>query len=257
MPEPFRDALRERMPLAYATGAIAALMTVVWLLMTLGGAFSDPSGLIGWGASFGPLTTNGEWWRLGASVLVHAGFFHFVVNLIGFVQPAIVVERMVGHAAFAVVFLAAGLFAGLESLSAMPMAVVAGADGAIFGIYGLFAAAVVWNIRRPAPEELLQLGDLRSSSVDDGCGGSGRDAGAAAAADDPGGADTSRAWHGHLRALSRRQRSPDVGALGPGRRFRGRARAGAALERAQGVARCRRERSPPSRSSSSSDRRQC
>jgi hypothetical protein len=166
MPEPFRDALRTRTPLAYATGAVAAMMTVVWLFMTLGGGFSDPSGLIGWGASFGPLTTNGEWWRLGASVLVHAGFVHFVINMIGFVPLGIVVERMVGHVAFAVVFLAAGLFAGLESLSAMPMAVVAGADGAIFGIYGLFAAALVWNIRRPPPEELLQLGDLRPSIVE-------------------------------------------------------------------------------------------
>ncbi len=170
MPEPFRDALRARTPLAYATGAIAAVMTVVWLFMTLGGAFSDPSGLIGWGASFGPLTTNGEWWRLGASVLVHAGFVHFVINMIGFGPLGIVVERMVGHVAFAVVFLAAGLFAGLESLSAMPMAVVAGADGAIFGIYGLFAAALLWNIRRPPPEELLQLGDLRSSILETDAG---------------------------------------------------------------------------------------
>ena len=170
MPEPFRDALRARTPLAYATGAIAAVMTIVWLFMTLGGAFSDPSGLIGWGASFGPLTTNGEWWRLGASVLVHAGFVHFVINMIGFGPLGIVVERMVGPVAFAVVFLAAGLFAGLESLSAMPMAVVAGADGAIFGIYGLFAAAVVWNIRRPPPEELLQLGDLRSSILETDAG---------------------------------------------------------------------------------------
>jgi hypothetical protein len=46
------------------------------------------------------------------------------------------------------------------------MAIVAGADGAIFGIYGLFAAALMWNIRRPAPGELLQLGDLRPAAVD-------------------------------------------------------------------------------------------
>lgn len=165
VPEPFRDALRARTPWAYATAAVIGVMTLAWILMTLGGGFADPS-LVGWGASFGPVTTNGGWLRLATSLFLHLGFIHFVVNVIGLAQVGIVVERMLGHAAFAVVFCAAGLLASIDSLAAKPMAVVAGADGAIFGIYGLFAAALVWNARRPAPEELLQLGDLRATAAD-------------------------------------------------------------------------------------------
>lgn len=169
VPEPFRDALRARTPWAYATAAVIGLMTLAWMLMTLGGGFADAS-LIGWGASFGPVTTNGGWLRLATSLFLHLGFVHFVVNVISLAQVGIVVERMLGHAAFAVVFCAAGLLASIDSLAAKPMAVVAGADGAIFGIYGLFAAALVWNARRPAPEELLQLGDLRATAVQGGEG---------------------------------------------------------------------------------------
>lgn len=165
VPEPFRDALRARTPWAYATTAVIGVMTLAWMLMTLGGGFADPS-LIGWGASFGPVTTNGGWLRLATSLFLHLGFIHFVVNVIGLAQVGIVVERMLGHAAFAVVFCAAGLLASIDSLAAKPMAIVAGADGAIFGIYGLFAASLVWNARRPAPDELLQLGDLRAAAAD-------------------------------------------------------------------------------------------
>jgi rhomboid protease GluP len=108
-------------------------------------ALEDPDTLIVWGASFGPRTTNGEWWRLAAMLGVHAGLLHLVVNTAALVQAGLLVERLVGTAAFATVYLAAGLAAGLVDLAVSPVGVSAGASGAIAGIYGLLIATWGWS----------------------------------------------------------------------------------------------------------------
>jgi Rhomboid family len=152
-PEPFRDALRARTPLALVTGAIAFLIVTIYLLMTLGDAGpGDPRTLLAWGANFGPLTTHGEWWRLGTAIFVHGSFLHMIVNVAALAQTGIIVERMLGHAAFAVIFVAAGVLAGLETLSAYPTAVGSGASGAVFGIYGLLIGSLVWTLRQGSPD---------------------------------------------------------------------------------------------------------
>ena len=130
--EPFRQALSQRTPWPIVTPAIIALSVLVFLGMLMGrGAMSDPETIVAWGGNFGPRTTNGEWWRLATSLFVHAGFIHLVVNLAGLVQVGITLERLLGHLTVLTVFLAAGLFASLESLSAHPIGVSYGASGAM------------------------------------------------------------------------------------------------------------------------------
>jgi membrane associated rhomboid family serine protease len=144
--EPFREALRQRTAWPIVTPALAALIVLVFVSMALGsGSFGDPKTLIAWGGNFGPRTTNGEWWRLAAAVFVHGGFLHMLVNVAGLVQVGITLERMLGHLAVAAVFLSAGMFASLESLSAHPIEVSIGASGAIFGVYGLMIATLLWG----------------------------------------------------------------------------------------------------------------
>jgi membrane associated rhomboid family serine protease len=66
----FRDALRARTPYIVIAPAIAAISVAVFVCMLFGAsAIGDRDTLIGWGASFGPRTTNGEWWRLVTSTL--------------------------------------------------------------------------------------------------------------------------------------------------------------------------------------------
>ena len=98
-----------------------------------------------WGASFGPRTTNGEWWRLVASMFVHTGTFQLLVNGAALVQLGLILERLVGHVTFAAVYFAAGLLASIVSLSDYPMGVSSGASGAIFGLYGLLLASTAWS----------------------------------------------------------------------------------------------------------------
>jgi membrane associated rhomboid family serine protease len=163
-PDPFRDALRARTPLVLVTPALAALNVGVFFCMVFGaGSLGDQATLVAWGGNFGPRTTNGEWWRLATSIFVHAGFIQLVVNMAGLAQVGLMVERLVGPLALAVTFLAAGMFASLESLSAAPVGISFGASGAIFGVYGLLLSSVMWIVLRRTPVEPIDFSELRES----------------------------------------------------------------------------------------------
>ena len=153
-PEPFRDALRQRTPWPIVMPAFVALNVIVFLMM--GGGGSLPEKLVEWGASFGPRTTNGEWWRLAASMFVHTGFLQLLVNCAALVQLGLILERLVGHITFGAVYLAAGVLASLVTLSDYPMAITAGASGAIFGLYGLLAASSAWTVIQRGPRQAVE-----------------------------------------------------------------------------------------------------
>ena len=141
---PFGDALRARTPWPIVTPAIvlvnlAIFARVVW---TDGPAGAEET-LIAWGASFGPRTTNGEWWRLVTATFVHGSLLALLIHTAAVLQAGVVLERLIGHAAFAAIYVAAGLFAAVMSLSTSPETVTTGAGGAVLGIYGLLLATIV------------------------------------------------------------------------------------------------------------------
>ena len=141
---PFYEALRARTRWPLATPAVVAANTAVFVLMLLGGGtLGDPHVLVAWGGNAGPETTNGEWWRAATSMFVHTGMLPLAASVVGLLQIGFLAESLVGSLAFAAVYGAAGILAGIVSLSANPLAVNVGASGAIFGIYGLFLAALL------------------------------------------------------------------------------------------------------------------
>jgi membrane associated rhomboid family serine protease len=145
-PEPFRDALRQRTPWVLATPAIIFLQVTVFVLMLLSpGAMSDQDTLISWGGNIGIRTTNGEWWRLVTSTFVHAGFLQLLISVAGLAQAGILAERLTGPITVALVYLAAGVLASLESLSSHSVVVGFGSSSAILGVYGLLLACLLWD----------------------------------------------------------------------------------------------------------------
>jgi membrane associated rhomboid family serine protease len=134
---------------AFVTWSIVILNLFVFVRMLSGaGAFGDPDTLVSWGGSFGPRTTNGEWWRLVTATFVHAGPFHLLATLAGLIQIGCITERLVGPFAFASVCVAAGTLANLVSLSRSPVTITTGGSGAVFGVYGLLIATSVWGLLR-------------------------------------------------------------------------------------------------------------
>jgi rhomboid protease GluP len=145
--EAFHEALRARTRWAFVTLALIVANVAVFAGMLFGaGAFSDPQTIVSWGGGVGTRTTNGEWWRLGTAMFVHWGFLHLVADLAGLVQTGRLLERLVGPFAFGAVYVTSGVLAAVWGLSEYPVSVTAGAAGAIFGLYGLLAAALVWGL---------------------------------------------------------------------------------------------------------------
>jgi membrane associated rhomboid family serine protease len=157
--ESFRGALRARSPIAVTTPVILLSGVAMFALIH----FEDAPGgspLLFWGGSFGPLTTNAEWWRLATSMLIHPTTWLLVVNAAALITVAPLLERYVGTIALIAVYVMSGLIAAAVNLWSRPVAVSGAASGPICGLYGLLLASVIWSLfhrwrqsrRPPGPE---------------------------------------------------------------------------------------------------------
>ena len=138
--EPLRTNLLERTSRVFVAPAIGAALVLTFLTGS-----SDALG------NLGPQTTAGQWWRLVTAAFVAPGFVGLIAILIGFVQPALLLERLVGPAAFAAVYVAAGATGGVSQLAANPVGVNFGATPALCGLYGLLAVVIAMGVVRPSP----------------------------------------------------------------------------------------------------------
>lgn len=153
----FRYALFTQTPRVWVTPLLVALNVAVFLAMVgTGVSLMSPSveSLLKWGADYAPRTTAGEWWRLISNTFVHVGLVHIAMNMIGLWQIGGLVERLLGHRAFVLVYLVSGLCGSLASITWHPFVVSAGASGAVFGVYGVLMAYLVRH-RGSIPREVL------------------------------------------------------------------------------------------------------
>jgi len=155
----FRDALRTRTPIAIMTPVVLLAGLAMFALVHFADA-PGSSAVLFWGGSFGPRTTNTEWWRLVTSMLIQTTTWLLVVNAAALITVAPMLERYVGMTAFMVVYVVSGLTAAAVNLWWRPVAVSGAAAGPIFGLYGLLLASIIWSLfhrwrqsrRRPDPE---------------------------------------------------------------------------------------------------------
>jgi len=88
----------------------------------------------------------GEYWRLFTSIFIHSGFVHLLMNMMGLVFGAILLENVLGKIKLILSFIGCGLLASLASIYWHENIVSVGASGAIFGLYGLILAFTVFKI---------------------------------------------------------------------------------------------------------------
>jgi membrane associated rhomboid family serine protease len=151
-PTPFDAALAVRTPRPLVTVTILALNVGIYLCMLTGaGSLSDPETVLGWGASIGTRTANGEWWRLATAMFVHASFLHMIFNVLGVAQIGLITERFFGCFALANAYLGAGLLFGVLSALLHPLAVTGGGSASVFAIYGMFGAMLFAGMATRSP----------------------------------------------------------------------------------------------------------
>ncbi len=125
---------------ARLTYALMGVNVVVLIAMQLSGGSTDPEVLLAFGAMFGPRIADGEYWRLFTAMFLHVGFIHLAFNVFGLWIFGRIVEGVFGPLRFALIYVLAGLCGGVVSYLLNPVAIAAGASGAVFGIIGALAA---------------------------------------------------------------------------------------------------------------------
>ncbi|OYU97391.1 MAG: rhomboid family intramembrane serine protease [Bacteroidetes bacterium B1(2017)] len=105
--------------------------------------------LLTWGANYGPLTLNGEWWRLVSSTFLHGGLMHLAANMYGLLFVGIFLEPLLGRTRFLLFYLVTGILASCASLWWYDATISVGASGAIFGLYGIFLALLLTKVFTP------------------------------------------------------------------------------------------------------------
>lgn len=121
------------------TFGLLVLIGLGFLAEVVLGGSTDQRVLYALGANVWPL--HGQYWRLAASMFLHIGFFHLLVNSWALYQLGGLFELWLGPRRMALVFFASGLGGSLASLvftlrPAEGAGLSAGASGAIFGILG-------------------------------------------------------------------------------------------------------------------------
>lgn len=108
------------------------------------------------GANNGAVTTNGEWWRLVASMFLHYGAMHLLFNMWALFQVGHLVERLLGVRVFAMAYFACGVIGSLASIVWNGDRVwSAGASGAVFGAYAMLGGFALRE-RRAIPRSMLR-----------------------------------------------------------------------------------------------------
>lgn len=148
-------------PTIFVCWIILGINVIVFAAMLLSGFNPDhatPQILLKWGADYGPATiTRGEWWRILTSTFVHLGFLHVFFNMMVLAQIGPFMERILGNAAFLLVYLVSGITGALCSLAWDPYMYSAGASGAIFGLYGALIGFLALRRDSIATEQLMKL----------------------------------------------------------------------------------------------------
>jgi rhomboid protease GluP len=163
----FRENLKALAPRPRVTPAIVGINVAVFVVMVALGAGMSALNLqvhLLFGANYGPLTWNGQEWRLLASAFIHFGLIHLLFNMFALYNGGRLIESLFGSARFAAIYLLSALAGGVVSGWWDPTRMSAGASGAVFGVYG---ALLAFFARRPRdiPVDILKSVSMGAGSL--------------------------------------------------------------------------------------------
>lgn len=125
------------------TSIMVFVNALLFFLMSLNGGSTNASTLLQYGAFYKPLVVEGEWYRFLSAMFLHIGFQHFLFNMFSLIVFAAGLEKIIGSVRYTFVYILAGLGGSLLTFLSGTDVLVAGASGAIFGIFGAFLALLL------------------------------------------------------------------------------------------------------------------
>ncbi|HBL30403.1 MAG TPA: rhomboid family intramembrane serine protease [Acidobacteria bacterium] len=141
------------------TALLLAAIAVLFLVETWAGGSTSTQVLLALGANHPESVLGaGQWWRLVASMFLHIGIVHLLLNGWALFQLGGLFESVMGSFALLLVYFVSGVAGSLASLWWMqPQGLSAGASGAIFGVLGALIGFLFRHRDRltPAARSLL------------------------------------------------------------------------------------------------------
>ena len=135
---------------------LVAIVACFGLELASGGSTNGLT-LLRLGANSPALIAQGEYWRLVASMFLHIGFIHLLVNGWALYPLGTLFEIWLGSGRLLLVYFAAGIAGSLASAYLSSVDLSAGASGAIFGVMGALIAFLLRRRRvlNPAGRSIL------------------------------------------------------------------------------------------------------
>ena len=144
----------------FITPLLIDINILVFLLMAVTGVnilAPDSASMLKWGANFRPSTLDGQWWRLFTCFFLHIGMLHLLMNMYALLYIGMLLEPLLGKSRFLSAYLLTGFTASTTSMLWHPLAISAGASGAIFGMYGVFLAMLTTSYIEKSTRKALLI----------------------------------------------------------------------------------------------------
>jgi len=93
-----------------------------------------------WGGDYGPLTLTGQFWRIITSTFLHWNGWHLCMNMLFLFGLGRYLDRLFTRTQTLALYLLTGMASSIFSLAWSPLAISAGASGAIYGQAGVLIA---------------------------------------------------------------------------------------------------------------------
>lgn len=118
------------------TYVIIGLCVVLFGLMEIFGSSENSLTLLLFGANYGPLVDDGQYYRLITCIFLHIGIIHLACNMYSLYIIGKEIEGLFGKIKYIIIFLLSGICGSILALAFTPDTISAGASGAIFGLLG-------------------------------------------------------------------------------------------------------------------------
>lgn len=146
---------------ARATNTIIVINVLIFIAMVIDGGFTaiirpDAELLVKWQLDWGPLTLDGEPWRLLTSTFIHIGFIHLACNMVVLSRIGTSCELLYGKTKYVIIYLLSGMAASVVSLMFHADNGSAGASGAICGLIGAYAGFIMLHQKEIEPKIFTQ-----------------------------------------------------------------------------------------------------
>jgi membrane associated rhomboid family serine protease/tetratricopeptide (TPR) repeat protein len=136
------------------TFILLGINILIFMLEDRQGGSGSIEVLINMGARTGALIYNGEYWRLVASIFLHMGAFHLLLNLVSLFIFGSLIESRWGWKRFFAIYLSSGIIGNMLGLVLSP-AVSTGSSGAILGSAAALPACYAGSMKNVSPRNLM------------------------------------------------------------------------------------------------------